>query len=194
MYQFILASQSPRRRELLEQIGMSFTCIPSQGEEYVTSTDPETVVKMLSEQKAKEIAGTVSTHNTVIIGADTIVSYGNEILGKPKDESDAFRMLDMLQGNVHQVYTGVTLIIRGKDTEEVVTFAEKTEVSMYPMNQKQMMRYIASGEPMDKAGAYAIQGKCAAYIEKINGDYNNVVGLPVSAICRELYIRGIDFL
>lgn len=205
MGQIILASGSPRRRELLEQIGISFEICPAKGEEIMNSTLPWEVVSELSAQKAREVAGMlnqygkshkelVTPQDIMVIGADTVVAAGNEILGKPKDKADAKRMLKKLAGNSHDVYTGVTLVFlssSGRAGEH--TFYEKTSVTMREMSDTEIDRYIATGEPMDKAGAYAIQGKCAIYIDKIEGDYNNVVGLPVSAIYRELKKLGIDW-
>ena len=127
------------------------------------------------------------------LGADTIVSCGGQILGKPKDERDACRMLKLLSGGTHQVYTGVSIVLldaSGKAGQ--VTFHEKTDVTMRAMSEEEIRRYVATGEPMDKAGAYGIQGKCAIFVDKIDGDYNNVVGLPVAAIYRELKKLGID--
>lgn len=204
MGQIILASASPRRKELLEQIGISFDICPAKGEEIITREIPHEVVEELASQKAKEVAGMVKTYeisheelmtpqDIMVIGADTIVAYENQILGKPKDEADAFRMLSMLAGNTHSVYTGVSIVLMGTSGKAgELTFYEKTDVSMRQMEEKEIRRYIATGEPMDKAGAYAIQGKCAIYIDKIDGDYNNVVGLPVAAIYRELKKLGID--
>lgn len=204
MGQIILASASPRRRELLEQIGLSFEICPAKGEEIITGNAPEEVVKELSRGKAKEVAAMVQSYwqkhgelvspqDTMVIGADTVVVAGGEILGKPADEEDAFRMLSMLSGRSHAVYTGVTLVFlapSGRAGEH--TFAERTEVTMKEMSAQEIRRYIATGEPMDKAGAYGIQGKCAIFIDKIHGDYNNVVGLPVAAIYREWKKLGID--
>lgn len=190
----ILASASPRRRELLEQIGVQFTVQPAKGEEKTGAATPEETVKRLSEQKAKEVADLQKGGDVVVIGADTIVSYDNKILGKPKDEEDAFRMLSMLQGKKHEVYTGVTLLLLVNGEKRKIVFAEKTEVFMYTMTEREIRDYIKTGEPLDKAGAYGIQGKCAAFIEKISGDYNNVVGLPVSRIYQELLQLGIDIL
>ena len=109
-------------------------------------------------------------------------------MGKPADQDDAVRMLDLLQGDTHQVYTGVTLVILKDGTRSTMTFSEKTDVLMYPMTKEQIKAYVETGEPMDKAGAYAIQGKCAAYIKGIHGDYNNVVGLPVARLMQELFV------
>lgn len=204
MSQIILASASPRRKALLEQIGMEFEICPAKGEEVITESRPDAVVSELSRQKAEEVAAGVLTYNEqhpdlatpqdiLVIGADTVVAYGDEILGKPKDEEDAGRMLTLLQGNTHSVYTGITLVFIDKSghTGEYCFF-EKTDVTMYPMDEDEINRYIATGEPMDKAGSYGIQGRCAIYIKQIEGDYNNVVGLPVARLYQELRRVGYD--
>ena len=204
MGQIILASASPRSKELLEQIGISFEICPAKGEERITKSVPHEVVEELASQKAIEVASMVRTYeethqelvtpsDLMVIGADTIVSCGGQILGKPKDERDACRMLKLLSGGTHQVYTGVSIVLldaSGKAGQ--VTFHEKTDVTMRAMSEEEIRRYVATGEPMDKAGAYGIQGKCAIFVDKIDGDYNNVVGLPVAAIYRELKKLGID--
>lgn len=188
MYKFILASASPRRRELLEQVGIQFHIIKSSVEEIITSSEPDKVVMELSSQKAQDVYSHLSEKdNIVVIGADTIVYNDNSILGKPKNEEDAFQMLKKLAGKSHFVYTGVTLNING----ELVSFAEKTKVSVYSMTDHEIKEYINTQEPMDKAGAYAIQGLFAAYIKGIEGDYNNVVGLPIGRICQELKLRKV---
>lgn len=194
----ILASGSPRRKELLEQIGAEFEILSAKGEEVITSDIPSQVVMELSAQKAEEVAGRYekelgtgkaceeNRQTVVILGADTVVAYENKILGKPKDEADAIRMLQMLAGDTHSVFTGVTLLIEQAGKREKKTFFAETKVTMYPMSEEEIKAYVATGEPMDKAGAYGIQGKCAAYIERIEGDYNNVVGLPVSLVYQTL--------
>lgn len=204
MSQIILASQSPRRKELLEQIGLEFEICPAKGEEIITKSIPEEVVMELSKQKAEEIAAMVSTFgeehkdittpsDILVIGADTVVAYDGKILGKPVDEADAKRTLTMLSGNTHSVFTGVTLVLIDKSGRAgELVFYEKTDVKMHEMTEAEIDRYIASGEPMDKAGSYGIQGKGAIYIEKIDGDYNNVVGLPITRIYQELKKIGID--
>lgn len=204
MGQIILASASPRRKELLEQIGLEFEICPAKGEEVITTTIPEEVVQELSRQKAEEVAAMVSSYgeqhkeimtpqDLLVIGADTIVAAEGKILGKPKDEEDAFQMLSMLSGKAHSVYTGVTFVFVDKSGKAgAYSFYEKTDVVMKEMSELEIKRYIATGEPMDKAGAYGIQGRCAIYVEKINGDYNNVVGLPVARIYKELQKLGID--
>lgn len=194
MVKYVLASGSPRRRELLEQLGLEFEIAVASGEEVIKGTQPADIVRELSRQKADEAAERFSdaykNDTCVIIGADTIVAFENEIMGKPRDVEDAVRMLTKLAGNVHQVYTGVTLVILENGARRYVTFYEKTDVSMYPMTQEQLRAYVATGEPMDKAGAYAIKGKCAAFIKSINGEYNNVVGLPVARLVQELLALG----
>lgn len=191
---FILASASPRRKELLEQIGLEFEIIPACGEEQIKGTLPWDVVQDLSRQKAEEIAKkrTAEQMPELIIGADTVVAWEDQILGKPKDEKDAYRMISLLQGRTHKVYTGVTFILREDGNTQVHSFYEETEVTMYPMTENERRYYVETKEPVDKAGGYGIQGKCAVFIEKINGDYNNVVGLPVAKIYRELSQMGID--
>ncbi len=204
MSQIILASASPRRKELLEQIGLEFEICPAKGEEIITKTAPEEVVMELSKQKAEEVAAMVSSFgenhkeittpsDILVIGADTVVAYDEKILGKPTDEEDAKRTLTMLSGNTHSVFTGVTLVLIDKSGRAgELVFYEKTDVKMHAMTEEEIDRYVATGEPMDKAGSYAIQGKCAIHIEKIDGDYNNVVGLPITRIYQELKNIGID--
>lgn len=196
MAKYILASASPRRKDLLAQIGISFEIMVAEGDEVITKTHPSEIVEELSYKKAIEVAdryeasGTVNKP-TVVIGADTIVALGQEIMGKPKDEADAMRMLKLLQDNTHQVYTGVTLVILGCDKRRVITFHEKTDVMMYPMTEQQIQEYIDTRDGEDKAGSYGIQGRCAAHIKGIVGDYNNVVGLPVGRVYQELVTVGM---
>lgn len=189
----ILASASPRRRELLNQVGIDPVIMPSHVEEVIASTEPDLVVMELSAQKAEDVAAAYRGQDVVVIGADTVVVADGKILGKPKDREDAIRMVTLLAGRSHQVYTGVTLVFCGADKGEdgkTVTFAEETEVCIYPMDRTQIERYVDTGEPMDKAGAYGIQGYFAAYIQGIRGDYTNVVGLPVGRVCQTLFAEG----
>lgn len=192
-YQIVLASASPRRCELLKQIGMDFSVLPSQREEKITTACPKQAVQELSAQKAEDVFSRLSSQNGrqappfLVIGADTIVVCDDRILGKPADEADACRMLSLLQGRSHQVYTGVTVITG----EERFTFYECTRVEFYPMSEQEIKAYAATKEPMDKAGAYGIQGRCAAYIKGIQGDYNNVVGLPAGRLYQELRKRNL---
>lgn len=188
MKKIILASGSPRRKELLEQIGAAFEIVKAEGEEVITTTIPTEAVKELSCQKAREVAAKCA--GDVIIGADTVVAADGQILGKPKDKEDAMRMLRLLQGKEHEVITGVTVLF--KEQQKMIQFAEVTKVHVFPMTEEQIEDYIKSGEPMDKAGAYGIQGKFAAYVSGIEGDYNNVVGLPVGRLYQEVLKAGVD--
>ena len=180
----ILASASPRRKELLGKIGMEFEIIPAKGEEIITKELPWEVVEELSYQKAMEIAEQ-QEGECIVIGADTIVAKDCEIMGKPKDEEDAFRMLSMISGTSHQVYTGVTMIRTGAERKSI-TFAEKTEVLLYPMSEKEIWDYISQNTCMDKAGAYGIQEDFAIHVKGIEGDYYNVVGLPIGKVYQQL--------
>ena len=184
----ILASASPRRKELLSQVGFEFDIITSDCEEITTKTKPSEVVEELSYLKATDVAGKLDKQEKLlIIGSDTVVALDDRIMGKPKDEEDAFMMLKALQGREHSVITGVTMIFTepGKADKKIV-FSKETKVWFYSMNDDEIRAYIDTKEPMDKAGSYAIQGLCAAYIERIEGDYNTVVGLPVAEICKVL--------
>lgn len=195
MNKIILASASPRRKELLSQIGIPFDIVISDAQEITKSSLPEEMVEELSWLKAEDVREKLSEEERkkrVILGADTIVSCEGKVLLKPKDRQQAFEMLSLLQGREHEVYTGVTLLTA--DSKRHITFHEKTIVHVYPMSEKEILNYIETGSPMDKAGAYGIQGEFAAFIRKIEGDYYNVVGLPVGRVYQELKkIRyGID--
>lgn len=224
----ILASASPRRRELLTQIGLDFEVVVSETEEKITSTEPAKVVEELSAQKAEAVweklcsmtasqgsvtnaerldegsgvswtdegsevfepeqtSGETAMTDTLVLGADTVVACDGKILGKPADTEAAAAMLTMLQGRGHEVYTGVTILYEENDERKTLTFHEKTIVHFYPMTDAQIREYVATGDPMDKAGSYGIQGFCARYIRGIEGDYNNVVGLPVGRVYQELH-------
>lgn len=173
----ILASKSPRRQELLKLITPDF-CIKSAetDETLPKGISPQEAVEYLSKLKAQPFANATDT----VIGADTVVAIDDVILGKPKDEDDAFKMLKMLSGKEHSVFTGVTVISPEKST----TFSVCTKVKFFELTDKEIKSYIATGEPMDKAGAYAIQGRGSLLVEKIDGDYFNVVGLPLSKLSR----------
>lgn len=188
----VLGSGSPRRREILTQAGIDFDVIVSDCEERITKTVPAEVVRELSEQKAEDVWDKAvgryeSTDDLMVIGADTIVAFDDVIFGKPADKEEAVRMLKALSGATHQVYTGVTVLTADKR----IIFADRTDVTMYEVDDAEIERYAASGEPMDKAGAYAIQGGYARYIKSINGEYNNVVGFPVARMIYELKREGI---
>lgn len=181
----VLASASPRRKELLNQVGLNPVIEPSGIEEIITTTIPEEAVIELSRQKAEDVAKN-QLPGTVVIGADTVVSAEGKILGKPKTHEEAFEMIDSFQGKTHNVFTGVTLILCGENKMTVRSFAEQTDVHVYPMTQEEIRSYAEEDEPMDKAGAYGIQGRFAAFIKGIDGDYSNVVGLPVGRVYQEL--------
>ncbi len=191
-YRIILASGSPRRKEILTQIGADYEVIVSDCEENAESTEPDKLVKELSGRKAAAVAEKVSGA-AVVLGADTVVSFEGKILGKPKDKEDAERMIAMLAGKTHQVYTGVSLIIKEENGEsKTIAFAECSEVRVEAMTKRQIAEYVATGESADKAGAYAVQGMFAPHIGGIRGDYYNIVGLPVAGIYKRLYEIGID--
>mgnify|MGYP001042249787 FL=1 len=209
----VLASASPRRRELLSQIGLEFTVMPSTKEENAKTTEAGALVQELSRQKAVDIWEQLSggqgqnpdadqeqiseetqepnlngkrQPELLVVGADTVVCCEGKILGKPHSREAAAEMLTALQGRSHEVYTGVTLYSQS----ETVTFFECTQVEFYPMTEVEISEYIDSKEPMDKAGAYGIQGLGARFVKGIRGDYNNVVGLPVGRLYQELKSHG----
>lgn len=198
MKRIVLASASPRRRELLSQIGVEFEVKPADGEERIISTEPSKVVEELSGQKAMFTAKALEKENghvpegCIVLGADTIVSYEGRILGKPSDKEDAIQMLSMLQGNTHQVYTGVTVLKEKQGSWKFHTFFECTDVIFYPVTREEIVEYVNSGDPMDKAGSYGIQGAWGAYVKGIRGDYNNVVGPPVARLIYETKKIGIN--
>ena len=191
MRQIILASSSPRRRELLEKAGVHFQVMPSQEEERMENKEPAQIVENLSWQKAASVASKAN-RDVIVIGSDTLVAYEGRVLGKPRDEEEAVETLKLLQGNTHQVYTGVTVIVRDKEEEITKTFSRRTDVTFYPVDEKEIRAYVATGDPMDKAGSYDIRGDFSVYIKEIYGDYNNVVGLPVSMLFWEMKQLGID--
>ena len=191
---YILASASPRRKELLKKTGISFEIIPSSVEEKITKTAPSDIVMELAQQKARAVfesvqaskAASFGSGGLTVIGADTIVAYRGEILGKPANRSEAYDMLSMLSDRTHQVYTGVSLIVKRREIIDVCTFFEKTDVTFYPIHRDDLHAYVESGDPLDKAGAYGSQGDFAIHVKEIRGDYSNVVGLPVGRLYQEL--------
>lgn len=184
---YVLASKSPRRQELLARTGLNFEVIPSDMEEIITKDFPSDVVMELAEQKAKHVFDSLKDQSDVtVIGSDTIVVYRDEILGKPADKQEAYDMLSMLADRTHQVYTGVSLIISKNGILTTKTFFEKTDVTFYPIYKEDLRRYVESGDCMDKAGSYGIQGDFSIHIKEIHGDYNNVVGLPIGRLYKEL--------
>ena len=187
----ILASGSPRRKELLLQIGIVPEIIVSHVEEKITSDVPAEVVMSLAEQKAVDVAKEMP-EGTVILGSDTVVAADGKILGKPKSHEEAYEMIRRLAGRSHQVYTGVCLVKKGPEGEAdtVVSFYDKTDVNVSPMTEKEIREYADSEEPMDKAGSYAVQGFFARYIDGLKGSYANVMGLPVHLVYQELKKLG----
>lgn len=187
----ILASASPRRRELLEMLHVPAEIIPSAGEERCPpGLSPEETVQTLSRQKAREVAARVGDAEAVVIGADTVVALDGRIMGKPRDAADAGRMLQSLSGRTHRVYTGVT-VLRGDREAGCV---EETAVTFRTLSPGEIDRYISTGEPMDKAGAYAAQGLASLFVERLEGDFFNVVGLPLCALGKLLKQTGIELL
>ncbi|MCR4674142.1 MAG: Maf family protein [Lachnospiraceae bacterium] len=185
MNSIILASGSPRRKEILNNHEIPFRVCVSEVDETCDHKSPKEMVMELSKRKA--LAVFTDYPNEIVLGADTVVAYKDEILGKPKNDEDAFRMLHMLQGHSHQVYTGVTIC--SKDL--VKTFYEKTDVIVRPMSEDEIYSYIATGEGCDKAGSYAIQGLFKPYISSFEGDYENVVGLPGKKVKEQLFAHFI---
>ena len=186
----VLASQSPRRRELLGKMGLTFTAqSPNIDEEAVQGLSALELVKALSREKALHIAADEAS-DTVVIGSDTVVVLDGEVLGKPGSPAQAAEMLSALSGRSHEVCTGVT-VCRG---DQVVSEAEVTQVTFRPLTEEEILWYVQTGEPMDKAGAYGIQGYGALFVEKICGDYSNVVGLPVCRLGRMLLSFGVNCL
>jgi septum formation protein len=178
---WILASASPRRRELLAELIDTFEIIPSLADENVEGDfTPEALVKVLAELKAKEVALRPENAGKIVIGSDTVVAFDGEVLGKPKDEADAFRMLKMLSGKKHAVYTGVCFARKQGEDFYKETRAEKTDVYFVELSDDWIRGYIAGGSPMDKAGAYGIQD--GGLVEKIEGSYTNVVGFPLELV------------
>ena len=185
MKKIILASQSPRRKEIMETAGYDFEIKVSGCEEIVPeNVTPKEVAKSLALQKAESVFK--DNRDSIVIGADTIVVLGNEILGKPKNEVDAKEMLKKLSGNTHRVFTGIAVI----SAEKTVNDVQETEVNFYDLTDEEIDDYIKTGEPMDKAGAYGIQGRGCLFINGICGDYFNVVGLPIALLSKVLQEFG----
>ena len=181
MTDIILASASPRRSELMTLAGFRFDVICADIDEIVPEKAlPQEVVMSLALQKAQAVAK--DHRKSAVVGSDTVVALDGKILGKPRSEKEAVEMLRSLSGRIHKVYTGVAIICG----EKVTSFFEETEVEFYTLTDQEILDYVATGEPMDKAGAYGIQGRGAVLVKRINGDYFNVMGLPISKVYREL--------
>lgn len=181
MSSFILASKSPRRQELIGNILPDYTVIVSDVEEVLPDgIAPEAVPAYLAEIKARAVAAQYP--DDIVIGADTVVILDGEVLGKPRDKDDAIRMLRALSGKAHTVITGCAISLHG----EMTSFSDVTHVEFYPLSDREILDYIATGEPFDKAGAYGIQGRGSVLVKRIEGDFFNVMGLPVARLKREM--------
>jgi len=187
----ILASKSPRRKEILEMVGIKFDVISSDLEEsYFNNEGPRHLVKRLSRDKVFKVAKNLSEkRETLIIGADTIVLFNGEILGQPKEYKDAKRMLSLLQGKKHRVFTGISVL---KEGSEIVSDFSKSVVEFYPMSEEEIDWYISTKEPFDKAGSYGVQGIGAFFIKKINGSYHNVMGFPIDLFYKLIKRLNVD--
>lgn len=187
MLKIVLASQSPRRKKLLNQLGLIFEILPSHKEEIITSSDPVQIVTELALQKALDVSKNIK--QALVIGADTIVVFDNKILGKPKSKAEAVEMLSLLSGKTHSVYTGVSFVVTNEECDPTRTFSffEETKVRFSTLSEEEIATYVATGSPMDKAGAYGIQDDWGSvFVEHIDGDYYNVVGFPLNRFYREI--------
>ena len=172
----ILASKSPRRRKMLKELGIKYKLWAGEADESVDREyRPDVLVRLLAKRKASACAKDIADNNTLIISADTVVALNGKILGKPRDDEDAFNMLRSMSGTTHYVYSGVCAIYNGK----AVCASEKTKIKFRDISDKEIERYLATGEHKDKAGSYGIQEKGGYFVESVCGDINNVVGLPV---------------
>lgn len=190
-YKIVLASQSPRRKEILGKLGIDFEVIVSELEEKTSETEPSEIVKDLSRQKARAVFDRIQGdyEKLAVIGSDTVVAHKGDIMGKPKNREDAYRMIRSFAGDTHYVFSGVTVIVKdssGNDNVKCITFGVGTAVEVDNMTDDEIYSYIDTGEPFDKAGAYAIQGLFAPYVKSISGDYYNIVGLPLNELYRVL--------
>ena len=185
----ILASASPRRQQLLEQIGVKHEVIVSNADETVTGSPAEQVQEVARRKAIAVWQRLNSPSDTIIIAADTLVYAGGEVMGKPGTQDEAFEMLKKLRGNSHQVYTGVVIL----DASETIMFYDVAEVIFRSLCDEELLAYIATDEPFDKAGAYGIQERGAALIDRINGDFYTVMGLPISKVCAALAQRGYKY-
>jgi septum formation protein len=180
----ILASASPRRKELLKNAGIEFETVVSDADETVTGfLNTEEIAVTIAKRKAQAVA--VKYPDRIVLAADTVVTLDGEVLGKPKDEREAASMLRLLSGKTHSVFTGVCIAEKGK----IKSFTESTRVKFYELTEDEIDAYVRTGEPMDKAGAYGIQGRGCLFVRSIEGDYFNVVGLPVAKVARVLNER-----
>jgi len=186
----VLASSSPRREELLKRLGLNFTIVPSKINEDIEGLAPDLLVQELARAKAEEVAELVE--DTVIIAADTVVVNNNGIIGKPEDKNEAREMLKCLQGKCHTVFSGIAVL----STEEgrSLVDVDRTEVFLRQMDEQEINEYVDTGEPLDKAGSYGIQGFGGIFVEKINGSYFTVMGLPIHKLALMLKKFNINII
>lgn len=188
MTKIILASTSPRRLELLTAAGLVPEVVRPDCKEVIREgLKPSEIVESLAEQKGKVVMNSGGYYDIPVIAADTVVALGNEVIGKPKDRTDAERILSELSGKIHQVYTGVAIFYRGT----ALVFSVKTDVEFKALSKHEIAAYCDTDEPYDKAGAYAIQGRASFMVKRINGSYSNVVGLPVCEVIEQLQGLGV---
>lgn len=189
MMEIVLASASPRRRELMELLDLGhITIVPAQGEETADpGASPDEIVRKLARGKAEEVAARCKD-DPLVVAADTIVWYNNKVYGKPKDEEDAFRMLSELSGHTHSVFTGVAVLRGGR----LDLRSEESRVTFRTLTAEEIRGYIRTGEPMDKAGAYGAQGKGAVFVKHLDGDFFNVMGLPLCTLAQMLKQQGVE--
>ena len=188
MSKLILASKSPRRRELMQKLNTAFDCEPARGEEIIPEGTPtEDITRVLSRQKAREVFSRHAGEDVTVIGSDTVVLCDGKVFGKPADEEEARQMLRSLSGKTHQVSTGVTIL----SAEGEESFTSVAEVRFFDLPEAQIEAYLASGEPMDKAGTYGIQGQGALLVEEVRGDFYTIVGFPIGEVARRLVNRGV---
>lgn len=188
----ILASGSQRRRELMSMCGYNYEVIVSDADEHTEETDPEKYVKILAERKALEVFSRLApegkdSSDIVVVGSDTVVSFNGRIIGKPTDEEDAARILTLLSGQTHRVYTGVTIVT----AKNIQSDCSVTDVTFSNITPEEIQKYVHSGDPMDKAGAYGIQGPFGMFVEKVNGNYFTVIGLPLPMVYHMLSNVGV---
>ncbi len=181
MARLVLASSSENRKQILERAGVVFVTMTSDADETAQGLLQDALVQELARRKLLAVLPRILPDD-VVVTADTVASIDGEILGKPRDAAEASRFLHLLSGRTHVVYTGVCIAYRAQRT----VFCETTEVTFYPLTEREIAGYIASGEPFGKAGAYGIQGPAALFVERISGDYNNIFGLPAARVMREI--------
>lgn len=184
----ILASKSPRRKEILQNLGFNFSIVTADTDESSNETDPRALTRDLACRKGKDVVASLNDSDVLVISCDTVVWCDGKILGKPKSKEDAKEMLRLLSGRKHTVTSGLSLSLNGK----TVTDSEDTDVYFAKLSESFIEKYVESGEPMDKAGSYAVQGVASMWIEKIDGCYFNVVGLPVRLLFKLLQKLGLD--